>query len=61
MIKSVSDYPISQIFDIEANLIFKVPRYQREYTWSRNQWESLYDDIQSGADGYFIVLLAAIV
>jgi len=30
MIKSVNNYPISQLFDIEAGVIYAIPRYQRE-------------------------------
>ncbi len=33
MIKSVVNYPVSQLFDIEAEVVYAVPRYQREYTW----------------------------
>jgi hypothetical protein len=54
MIKSVNNYPISQIFDIEANVAYVVPRYQREYTWSKTQWESLFDDIVDNQPGYFL-------
>jgi hypothetical protein len=31
MIKSASNYPVSQLFDIEASVVYVVPRYQREY------------------------------
>lgn len=35
MIKSVNDYPVSQLFDIEAVVVYAIPRYQREYTWGK--------------------------
>ena len=54
MIKSVNNYPISQLFDIEANVVYAIPRYQREYTWSRNHWECLFDDILENNPGYFL-------
>lgn len=54
MIKSVNNYPISQIFDIEANVVYAVPRYQREYTWGKPQWESVFDDVVENAPGYFL-------
>jgi len=54
MIKSVNNYPISQIFDIEANVVYNVPKYQREYTWGKPQWESLLDDVLYNAPGYFL-------
>lgn len=54
MIKSVNNYPVSQLFDIEAGVVYAIPRYQREYTWSKAQWESLFDDVQENAPGYFL-------
>lgn len=54
MIKSVNNYPVSQLFDIEAGVVYAIPRYQREYTWSKGQWESLFDDVQENDPGYFL-------
>ena len=53
MIKSATNYPISQIFDIASDVVYTIPRYQREYTWNKNQWETLFDDIQENDGGYF--------
>lgn len=54
MIKSVNNYPISQLFDIESKVVYAVPRYQREYTWSKSQWENLFDDVLRNDPGYFL-------
>lgn len=54
MIKSVNNYPVSQLFDIEAGVVYAIPRYQREYTWKMEQWESLFDDIEENDPGYFL-------
>lgn len=54
MIKSVNNYPISQLFDIDSSLVYAIPRYQREYTWGKTQWEALFDDIQENDPGYFL-------
>jgi len=54
MIKSVSNYPISQLFDINAIFTYFVPRYQREYTWVRKHWEDIFDDILDSDSGYFL-------
>lgn len=54
MIKSVNNYPVSQLFDIEAGVVYAIPRYQREYTWSKGQWETLFDDVQENDPGYFL-------
>jgi len=49
MIKSVYNYPVSTLFDIESGVIYAIPRYQREYTWSRVQWDALFDDLSPTA------------
>lgn len=54
MIKSVNSYPVSQLFDIEAGVVYAIPRYQREYTWGKNQLENLFDDIVDNNPGYFL-------
>lgn len=54
MIKSVNNYPVSQLFDIEAGVVYSIPRYQREYTWGKNQWENLFDDVLENNPGYFL-------
>ena len=54
MIKSVNNYPVSQLFDIAANVVYMIPRYQREYNWGKNQLESLFDDVLENDPGYFL-------
>ena len=54
MIKSVNNYPVSQLFDIEAQVVYVIPRYQREYTWGKYQWENLFDDMLENNPGYFL-------
>jgi len=54
MIKSVNNYPVSQLFDTEADVVYAVPRYQREYTWGKREWESLFDDVYENNPGYFL-------
>lgn len=54
MIKSVNNYPVSQLFDIDAGVVYAIPRYQREYTWGKNQWENLFDDVLENDPGYFL-------
>lgn len=54
MIKSVNNYPVSQLFDIEVPVVYVVPRYQREFTWGRWHLESLFDDILDHEPGYFL-------
>ena len=54
MIESVNKYPISQLFDIEAGVIYEIPKYQREYSWSKQHIENFFDDILDNNDGYFL-------
>ena len=54
MIKSVFNYPVSQLFDIDAGVVYAVPRYQREYTWRKTHWENLFDDLLENDPGYFL-------
>ncbi len=54
MIKSVNSYPISQLFDIDSNVVYHVPKYQREYTWTKREWENLFDDILENDPGYYL-------
>ena len=54
MIKSANNYPISQLFDIESKWLYEIPKYQREYTWGKSQWETLYDDLLENDIGYYL-------
>ena len=54
MIKSVYNYPVSQLFDTHSRVVYAIPRYQREYTWGKSQWENLFDDVQENDPGYFL-------
>ena len=54
MIKSVFNYPVSTLLDIESNLVYSIPRYQREYTWGKTQWEALFDDLIENEANYFL-------
>ena len=45
MIKHVSPYKVSQIFEIDNKIVYKIPKYQREYTWGINEWDQLFDDV----------------
>jgi len=54
MIKSVNNFPISQLLDIHAGVIYTVPRYQREYSWGKSEWQELFDDFLDNDYGYFL-------
>ena len=54
MIQNANIYPVSSLFNIDASVIYAIPRYQREYTWGKSQWENLFDDILESEQGYFV-------
>jgi uncharacterized protein with ParB-like and HNH nuclease domain len=54
MIRSANQYPISAILATDNEIIYRIPKYQREYTWNKNQWNSLFDDILENEKGYFL-------
>jgi uncharacterized protein with ParB-like and HNH nuclease domain len=45
---------ISEIFPIEGNLNYKIPIYQRSYSWQDKQIEMFIEDIAKEASGYYI-------
>ena len=54
MIKSVYNYPVSTLLDIESGVVYAIPRYQREYTWTRAQWDALFEDLLDNELHYFL-------
>lgn len=54
MIETVNKYAVSSLLDIEVALVYAIPRYQREYTWSKNQWEALFEDLLENDPQYFL-------
>jgi uncharacterized protein with ParB-like and HNH nuclease domain len=54
MIKSVNDYPVSSLLNGDNNLVYHIPRYQREYSWGKSHWENLFDDLLDNDTGYFL-------
>ncbi len=55
MMNAVS-FPFSKIINIDqgAREHYHVPKYQREYTWGRREWERLLQDIDENDQGYFM-------
>jgi uncharacterized protein with ParB-like and HNH nuclease domain len=54
MIENAKNYPISQLLDVDLNLIYIIPKYQREYSWTKKQWSILFDDLLENNEGYFL-------
>lgn len=54
MINSVNKIPIYELLSSDSPHYYKIPKYQRAYTWSSHEWEALYDDIGENDSGYFM-------
>lgn len=56
MIKSVGQDPVHSLLSPETNVTYDVPPYQREYSWGKEQWDALFDDlVQEGPEsGHFL-------
>lgn len=50
------DMPFTKLINVDqgAREHFHVPKYQREYTWKKWQWEQLLYDIDDNDPGYFM-------
>ena len=56
MIKSVVDTALYALLSAETNIVYHIPPYQREYSWSKDQWDALFDDLleEDAGDGHFL-------
>lgn len=57
MIKSVADDPVYKLLSPEDTVVYEVPKYQREYAWTKQQWDELFDDLLEEEDsnsGHFL-------
>jgi len=50
------DMPFTKLINVDqgAREHFHVPKYQREYTWRKWEWEQLLNDIEDNDPGYFM-------
>lgn len=56
MIKSATHIKLSNFLDTSSQALvsYKIPNYQREYAWGKNECEELINDINENDDGYFL-------
>ncbi len=54
MITSANKYTIADIFSIDKQIKYIIPKYQREFTWTKEDWEDLLNDIDESDGSHFI-------
>ena len=54
MIDSVKNYAVSALLSVDEKVIYTIPRYQREYTWGKWQWDTLFEDLIENDKNYFL-------
>ena len=54
MIEHVGQTKVVDIFSITNNKVYRIPKYQREYTWGINEWDALFNDVTENELGYFL-------
>lgn len=57
---NVSKSVVSELFSPDQSLKFVIPKYQREYSWGKDEWQDLIDDILEDEGGHFIGSLIGI-
>lgn len=45
MIQSVDNSPVHELLSTDSRIVYKIPPYQREYSWNKQQWDALFDDL----------------
>jgi len=58
-----TDMPFTKLINVDqgAREHFHVPKYQREYTWGKGQWEQLLNDIEDNDPGYFMGSIICVI
>lgn len=54
MIKEVRQIQVADIFSTTSDTIYNIPKYQREYTWGKTDWDALFTDVMENEKGYFL-------
>lgn len=54
MINNANKYSIAEIFNVDSRIKYVIPKFQREYTWNKDNWEELINDITESEGSHFI-------
>ena len=45
---------MAEIFSINSDKFYRIPKYQREYTWGLDDGDALFNDVTDNEHGYFL-------
>lgn len=54
MIQNTDNKPLSELYSTDHKITYHIPKYQREYIWSKSNWEALFDDVEESNGGHFL-------
>lgn len=54
MIKSVTNTQVYALLSSESQVTYEIPMYQREYSWSKTEWDALFDDLLEADGQHFL-------
>lgn len=54
MIQHTKDRPLAELFSADNQITYYIPKYQREYVWTKWNWEPLFDDIEESISSHFL-------
>ncbi len=54
MINNVNKHTIADIFGVDSSVKYMIPKFQREYTWNKDNWSDLMDDIIDSDGSHFV-------
>jgi len=54
VIKTVGQTKVADVFSLNSDKIYRIPKYQREYTWGIKDWDALFNDVIENEYGYFL-------
>ena len=54
MINHVDRFTLAQIFPVENPMRYIIPKFQRSYTWGKENWDAILTDIIESEDSHFI-------
>jgi uncharacterized protein with ParB-like and HNH nuclease domain len=52
LIQSANNYKLAALFSPEEKINYKIPAYQREYIWGKEEWNHFYDDLYEDSDHF---------